>query len=153
MGSFGNYVGASFGDAYESAWVVGNYQDPKNESLLDANGKLIQLPLSTLPTGSGRYQPYKPTRDQLGRAASSDHNAWEEIEHDLHAPGSNSQGAHSLNWEGQSFVAMQKESNQLNPQELTRLAKLWRDGGNTLKTQSENFSNSVRDHISGKWSG
>jgi hypothetical protein len=148
MGSFGNLVVAALSpsDEYDNSSITGTDSPLLGPACRTSGGALVNLPLvSTPPTDPGRYTPKSNLLGEVP-GLTSDHSTFEQVEQDLHGPG-------SLNWEKWRFTEMRTEMEALQPGKLRLLANAWTDHGNTLKTASGDFKNSVRKMISENWSG
>ncbi|WP_264076948.1 hypothetical protein [Mycolicibacterium houstonense] len=155
MSGFGNYLGATMGTStneegrsgavYDNAFVT-NSNYPKRAALIGDDGKFIQL--NSNLQDENRVSQYQPNSDLLGEVPGliSDNSTYLEVQDELTGP-------ESLNWEDKEFVFMRAERDSLNPAKIEELASDWKSHGNTLKTESENFKETVTTAITGKWSG
>lgn len=144
MGGFGNYVGATLSGDYDDSWVT-NDNYPDRAVLQGPDGEFVQL---SAPTPGTDADSYTPDSALLGEVPGllSDHSVYQQVERGLH-------GAQALNWESRTFVDMRREKDTLKPDQIDTHATAWKDHGNALKTDSEEFKKSVGDVINGKWKG
>ncbi|QRY46561.1 hypothetical protein JVX93_06880 [Mycolicibacterium boenickei] len=155
MSGFGNYLGATMGTStneegksgavYDNAFVT-NSNYPKRAALIGDDGKFVQLDSDL--QDENKVAKYQPNSALLGEVPGliSDNSTYLEVQDKLSGP-------ESLNWEGKSFVFMRKERDSLNPGKIAQLGKDWTEHGNTLKTTSKDFKETVNKTIEGKWSG
>lgn len=155
MSGFGNHLGATMGTAtneegdsqsvYDSAFVTNSYF-PKRAALIGEDGKFIQLDSDL--QDENKVAEYQPNSDLLGEVPGliSDNSTYLEVQDKLSGP-------ESLNWESKSFIFMRKERDSLNPGKIEQLGKDWTEHGETLKTTSKDFKETVNKTIEGKWSG
>ncbi|MGY1993622.1 hypothetical protein [Mycolicibacterium fortuitum] len=155
MSGFGNYLGATMGTStneegrsgavYDNAFVT-NSNYPKRAALIGEDGKFIQLDSDL--QDENKVAEYQPNSDLLGEVPGliSDNSTYLEVQDKLSGP-------ESLNWESKSFIFMRKERDSLNPGKIEQLGKDWTEHGETLKTTSKDFKETVNKTIEGKWSG
>ncbi|WP_124713219.1 hypothetical protein [Mycolicibacterium nivoides] len=155
MSGFGNYLGATMGTStneegksgavYDNAFVT-NSNYPKRAALIGDDGKFVQLDSDL--QDENKVAKYQPNSALLGEVPGliSDNSTYLEVQDKLSGP-------ESLNWEGKSFVFMRKERDSLNPGKIAQLGKDWTEHGDTLKTTSKDFKETVNKTIEGKWSG
>lgn len=155
MSGFGNYLGATMGTStneegksgavYDNAFVT-NSNYPKRAALIGEDGKFIQLDSDL--QDENKVAKYQPKSDLLGEVPGliSDNSTYLEVKDKLSGP-------ESLNWESKSFIFMRKERDSLNPGKIEQLGKDWTQHGETLKTTSKDFKETVNKTIEGKWSG
>lgn len=155
MSGFGNYLGATMGTStneegksgavYDNAFVT-NSNYPKRAALIGDDGKFVQLDSDL--QDENKVSKYQPNSALLGEVPGliSDNSTYLEVQDKLSGP-------ESLNWEGKSFVFMRKERDSLNPGKIAQLGKDWTEHGDTLKTTSKDFKETVNKTIEGKWSG
>ncbi|WP_044521192.1 hypothetical protein [Mycolicibacterium septicum] len=155
MSGFGNYLGATMGTStneegksgavYDNAFVT-NSNYPKRAALIGDDGKFVQLDSDL--QDENKVAKYQPNSALLGEVPGliSDNSTYLEVQDKLSGP-------ESLNWEGKSFVFMRKERDSLNPGKIEQLGKDWTEHGDTLKTTSKDFKETVNKTIEGKWSG
>ncbi|MFV8048823.1 hypothetical protein [Mycobacterium sp. 48b] len=155
MSGFGNYLGATMGTStneegksgavYDNAFVT-NSNYPKRAALIGEDGKFVQLDSDL--QDENKVAEYKPNSALLGEVPGliSDNSTYLEVQDKLSGP-------ESLNWEGKSFIFMRKERDSLNPGKIEQLGKDWTEHGETLKTTSKDFKETVNKTIEGKWSG
>ncbi|OBB19781.1 hypothetical protein A5761_06500 [Mycolicibacterium setense] len=155
MSGFGNYLGATMGTStneegrsgavYDNAFVT-NSNYPKRAALVGDDGKFVQV--SKDLREDNKVGEYQPRSELLGdvNGVLSDNSTYLEVQDELTGP-------QRLNWEEKEFVMMQGETNSLNPEQIGILATNWQHIGDTLKKDTENFKETVRDEITGKWSG
>lgn len=155
MSGFGNHLGATMGtttneegdsqSVYDSAFVTNSYF-PKRAALIGDDGKFVQLDSDL--QDENKVAKYQPKSDLLGEVPGliSDNSTYLEVQDKLSGP-------ESLNWEGKSFIFMHKERDALNPGKIEQLGKDWTEHGDTLKTTSKDFKETVNKTIEGKWSG
>lgn len=155
MSGFGNHLGATMGTAtneegdsqsvYDSAFVTNSYF-PKRAALIGDDGKFVQLDSDL--QDENKVAKYQPNSALLGEVPGliSDNSTYLEVQDKLSGP-------ESLNWEGKSFIFMRKERDSLNPGKIEQLGKDWTEHGDTLKTTSKDFKETVNKTIEGKWSG
>ncbi|HET6734013.1 hypothetical protein [Mycobacterium sp.] len=158
MGSFGNNIGAKLspgrgdnsGSVFDEAWVT-NSNYPERQVLLADPDNLESRELRDLSANiadqqeSDKYVPNSILLDEVP-GLLSDHTTNQEVNDTLTGPD-------ALNWESRTFRELRRESDTLKPGQLGILRTAWEDHGNTLKTESEDFKEAVRNVISGKWSG
>ena len=154
MGSFGNYMGAKFGGSYDESWLTSPYRVrvegyPDPTTLLEdpnnlENPELVDITKYQSP-GDDEYTPSSHLLNKVP-GLLSDYTTRQEVDDALHGP-------NALNWERETFTQMRKEKNAFKPGEIGDLALAWKNHGDTLKRRSENFKESVRTAISGKWEG
>ncbi|MCV7283250.1 hypothetical protein H7J88_26795 [Mycolicibacterium flavescens] len=149
MSGFGNYLGATLGGSYDESFVTNSYY-PSRHVLLEDPSDLGNHELRDLSTDTHDTVPeaYKPNSDLLGEVPGllSDDSVVTQV-------GGALSGGNALNWEIKTYKQLRDEKDALNPGALDTLSKAWSDHGETLKTESEDFKKSVRDKITGKWSG
>ncbi|MGV0744137.1 hypothetical protein [Mycolicibacterium sp. XJ870] len=155
MSGFGNHLGATLGTStneegesgaiYDNAFVT-NSNYPQRAALIGDDGEFIQLDSDL--QDENKVAQYQPNSDLLGEVPGliSDNSTYLEVQDELTGP-------ESLNWEDKEFVFMRAERDSLNPAKIEELASDWTSHGNTLKTESENFKETVTTAITGKWSG
>ncbi|SEH82325.1 hypothetical protein SAMN04489835_4558 [Mycolicibacterium rutilum] len=153
MSGFGNYLGATLssgrddnsGSVYDESWVT-NTNFPERQTLLDGDD-LKDLNYETPGEDNGQNK-YKPDTSTLGDVPglTSDHGIRQQVSDAVSGP-------NSENWESWNFSDLRAEKDALKPAQLQTLADAWTDHGETLKTDSETFKESVRDTINGKWTG
>lgn len=155
MSGFGNYLGATMGTStneegksgavYDNAFVT-NSNYPKRAALIGDDGKFVQLDSDL--QDENKVAKYQPNSALLGEVPGliSDNSTYLEVQDKLSGP-------ESLNWEGKSFIFMRKERDSLNPGKIEQLGKDWTEHGDTLKTTSKDFKETVNKTIEGKWSG
>ncbi|CDO28953.1 hypothetical protein [Mycolicibacterium porcinum] len=155
MSGFGNYLGATMGTStneegksgavYDNAFVT-NSNYPKRAALIGEDGKFVQLDSDL--QDENKVAKYQPNSDLLGEVPGliSDNSTYLEVQDKLSGP-------ESLNWESKSFISMRKERDSLNPGKIEQLGKDWTEHGETLKTTSKDFKETVNRTIEGKWSG
>ncbi|MCT7659700.1 hypothetical protein [Mycobacterium deserti] len=157
MGSFGNDVGALFGGSMYGSkannwsneeWNALMGRD-KPESYRDQTnpGHIDELSNGSAPEDADKFDLSR-YESQLGTTPGliPDQTVHDEITGKL-------TGGNALNWEDFTFGELRGEKDSLNPGALQTLSTAWTNHGNTLKTSSEDFKESVQKLISGKWSG
>ncbi|MFV8161896.1 hypothetical protein ACNQVK_07260 [Mycobacterium sp. 134] len=144
MGTATNEEGDSQ-SVYDSAFVTNSYF-PKRAALIGDDGKFVQLDSDL--QDENKVAKYQPNSALLGEVPGliSDNSTYLEVQDKLSGP-------ESLNWEGKSFIFMRKERDSLNPGKIQQLGKDWTEHGDTLKTTSKDFKETVNKTIEGKWSG
>jgi hypothetical protein len=162
MGSFGNHLGATMGTTtneegdsqsiYDSAYVT-NPNFSQRAALVDSHdgdndGNRNEFVVVEDPEIEEDTNAKLPRSALLGEVPNllSDDSTYNKVRDEL-------TGGSALNWEDWTFVDLRKEKDALKPSELEDLATTWRDDGNTLKTKSEDFKESVGNAITGKWEG
>ena len=149
MGGFGNYLGATMGGSYDESFVTNSYYPDRHLLLANPNDlnsrELLDLSENTHDSVPGQYRPNSdllgPVQGLLGDNAYNDQ------------VGAKLTGGNALNWEEKTFKALRDERNALNVDALRTLSTAWKDHGETVKTSSETFKESVGNAITGKWEG
>ena len=165
MGSFGNYLGATMGTStneegrsgaiYDNSWVT-NSNYSQRAALLDSNdgdgdgnrNEFVVVEDPVDPDDNPDPNAKLPRSELLGEVPGllSDDTAYNKVRDEL-------TGGSALNWETFTFVELREEKDALNTEAIRDLATAWRTHGNDLKRDSENFKESVRNAITGKWEG